>query len=322
MRPEDEAVLRQWQGRLGNPVKISLHRSAHPASPEFEAFAHALSGRFPNVRIMSEVEEGNHAPFFQIHPRIRYRIVPEGRELPPFLETLEWPAASDVPSFDAAMRDRLRSLHVPAMFTLFVAASCPHCPKAVRRVISLCLNSEWIRLDIVDAFRFATESDGIQSVPTLVLEGGFRWSGPLDLQEVIDTAINRDPLRIGAASLENLVSDGQAARIAEIMLMHRCILPAFIDLLVHPLWQIRLGAMVAVETLVVEAPALAVNIADMLWPRFADAEDRIKGDILYVMGEIGAVSYRDRMMAALQNEKNPEVIEAAQEALDAMSDEG
>ena len=320
MRPEDEAALRQWQGRLNNPFQISLQRSAHPASPDFEGFGHALSGRFPNVRVVSETEEGNQAPFFRIHPRIRYRIVPEGQELSPFLEALEWIAEGDVPSFDAVMNERLRSLNVPAMFTLFVAASCPHCPKAVRQMVSLCLNSEWIRLDIVDAFRFATAADSIQSVPTLVLEGGFRWSGPLDLQEVIDAAINRDPQRIGAASLENLVSDGQAARIAEIMLMHRCILPAFIDLLVHPQWQIRLGAMVAVETLVVEAPALARSLADMLWPRFAGSDDRIKGDILYVMGEIGAVSHRAQVIAALQNEKDPEVVEAAQEALDRMSD--
>lgn len=321
MRPEDQAVIRQWQGRLKNPVQIGLHRSAHPASPDFEGFAHALSGLFPNVAVVGEAEEGNQTPFLRIHPRIRYSIVPEGHELTPFLEALEWIAEGDGPAFDAAMSGRLRSLNVPAVFTLFVAASCPHCPKAVRQMNALCLNSEWIRLDIVDAFRFATETDGIQSVPTLVLEGGFRWGGQLDLQEVIDAAINRDPLRIGAASLESLVSDGQAARLAEIMLMHRCILPAFIDLLVHPQWQIRLGAMVAVETLVIEAPALARSIADMLWPRFAGSDDRIKGDILYVMGEIGAVSHRDRVMAALRNEKNPEVIEAAQEALEMMRGE-
>lgn len=321
MRPEDEAVLRQWRGRLKNPLQISLHRSAHPASPDFEMFGQALSGRFPNVAVVGEAEEGNQTPFLRIHPRIRYRIVPEGHELAPFLEALEWVAEGDVPAFDAAMSDSLRALNVPAMFTLFVAASCPHCPKAVRQMVSLCLSAEWIHLDIVDAFRFAAQADGIQSVPTLLLEGGFRWSGPLDLQEVIDAAIHRDPLSISAASLENLVADGQAARIAEIMLMHRCILPAFIDLLVHPQWQIRLGAMVAIETLVIEAPELAGTIADLLWPRYAGCENRIKGDMLYVMGEIGAVSYRERIMAVLQNEKDPEVIEAAQEALGMMSDE-
>ncbi len=316
MNVEEKALFRKGVSDIEGEVTIQLTRSDHPASKDFDAFVESLSDLGAKVRITIDREEGDVPPVIRIHPRIRYRMIPEGQELPPFLEALGWIAGGSAPALDSVSASHIGSLEIPALFRLFVASACPHCPKAVRQMILLCLNAETVYLDIVDAFRFATAEDRIQSVPTLVLEGGFRWSGAIDLQEVIDTAAHRDPMGIGLQSLENLVSDGQADRIADLMRTHRAIPHAFVDLLVHPQWQIRLGAMVAVETLAADMPELARTLADPLWSRFSDADDRVKGDLLYVMGEIGARTYRDRIRDVLKNVTNPEVIEAAQEALE------
>ena len=317
MKPEEQALLQQWVSRIEGNVMVQVTRSDHPASKDFEAFGKTLSDLGTKVRLQVEREDGDVPPVLRIHPRIRYRIVPEGQELPPFLEALGWIAGSSAPALDPDVLSLIGSIELPAILRLFVASACPHCPKAVRQLIALCLNAETIYLDIVDAFRFASAEDRIQSVPTLILEGGFRWSGAIDLQEVVHSAVHRDPMGIGLQSLENLVSDGQADRIVDMMKRYRCIPPAFVDLLVHPQWQIRLGAMVAVETLAADMPELARMLADPLWSRFSDVEDRIKGDLLYVMGEIGAAGpYRDRILDVLSRETNPEVIEAAQEALE------
>jgi len=317
MTPEEEALLRQWMARIEGDVTIQLTRSDHPASKDFEAFGKILSELGTKVRLTVEREEGDAPPVLRIHPRIRYRIVPEGQELLPFLEALGWISGGAAPVFDPALAPLIGSIRLPALFRLFVASACPHCPKAVRQLIALCLNVETMYLDIVDAFRFAAAEDRIQSVPTLVLEGGFRWSGAIDLQEVIHSAIHRDPMGIGLQSLENLVSDGQADRIVDLMKRHQGIPPAFVDLLVHPQWQIRLGAMVVAETLAADMPELARRLADPLWSRFSEVEDRIKGDLLYVLGEIGAgAADRDRILDVLSRETNPEVIEAGHEALE------
>lgn len=316
MKPEEKTLLLQWMPRIEGDVTIHLTRSDHPASKEFEAFTQDLIDLGMKVDLQVEREEGAVPPAIRIHPRICYRIVPEGQELPPFLEAIAWIAGGSAPAIDPVAAARIGSIQLPALFRLFVANACPHCPKAVRQLIALCLNAEPVYLDIVDAFRFASAEDRIQSVPTLVLEGGFRWSGAIDLQEVIDTAVNRDPMGIGLQSLENLVSDGQVDRIVGLMKAHRGIPPALVDLLVHPQWQIRLGAMVTVETLAADMPELARMLADPIWSRFSNVEDRIKGDLLYVMGEIGADDYRDRILEFLSRETNPEVIEAAQEALE------
>lgn len=317
MKQEEEALIRQWMSRIEGDVTIQLTRSDHPASKDFETFGKMLNDSGTKGHLTVEQEAGEVPPTIRIHPRIRYRIVPGGQELMPFLEALGWISGGAAPVLDPDLASLIQSIRLPALFRLFVASACPHCPNAVRQLIALCLNSETIHLDIVDAFRFASAEERIQSVPTLVLEGGFRWSGAIDLQEVLHAAIHRDPMAIGLQSLEHLVSNGQADWIVDLMKKHQGIPSAFVDLLVHPQWQIRLGAMVVAETLAADMPELARRLAGPLWSRFPEVEDRIKGDLLYVMGEIGAgAADRDRILEALGRETNPEVIDAAQEALE------
>ena len=97
--------------------------------------------------------------------------------------------------------------------------------------------------------------------------------------------------------------------------------PAIVELLCREQWPVRLGAMVAVEELYALRPELARQVIEPLWDRFEAVSEPVKGDILYVFGEIGKATLIPRLTSLLQAEMSAGVRDAAAEALAKLSNE-
>lgn len=161
-------------------------------------------------------------------------------------------------------------------------------------------------------------SDNIHSAPTVLLEDQFRWTGSIQIQEVVDMILNRNPSQISAASLKAMFEDGSAVAVANMMLDRGEIFPAFMDLLVHEKWPVRLAAMVVFETIAEENRKLAGQTIPFLWDCFSRAEDTVKGDILYLLGNAGDKTVIPKIETLLDGPYPVEVIDAAKEALETL----
>jgi hypothetical protein len=73
---------------------------------------------------------------------------------------------------------------------------------------------------------------------------------------------------------------------------------------------------VVVETLAQTAPQLATSLAEPLWERFPRLDTSARGDVIYLLGEIGAVSLREELGALYKMETNPELKDALNETLE------
>jgi len=75
---------------------------------------------------------------------------------------------------------------------------------------------------------------------------------------------------------------------------------------------------VTLETIASEKPALAQKMVDPLWARFDAADEKVKGDILYLVGEIDTGGSIERLQSVLNRkmEYDAEIIEAAEEAIE------
>ena len=160
------------------------------------------------------------------------------------------------------------------------------------------------------------QSNRIQSVPTVLLDEQFRWTGSLRLEELVEIMTNRDPAKLGTSTLKRMLKEGNAAQLAEMMLDKERIFPAFLDLLIHKKWPIRLGAMVTMEEIANRNSELAAQVIDPLWERFHQVEDPVKGDIVYILGESGDYKIVPRLQMILDSQYNTEVKEAAKEAIE------
>jgi len=319
MTPEEEAHIRKYNSELSADIHISLLMTEDERSKEFEDFCENLIRLAPRIQVAREEGEPNGAPAIQVGHTLRYHAIPLGKELSPFLDALP---VSDgkASSLSVSVQDHLKRINLPAMLRLFISQQCPFCPLTVQHMTPLLAVSELIDLTIIDCTLFPemAQSNRIQSVPTLLLDKQFRWTGSFLLEEVTDVMTNRDPAKLGSLSLERMLKEGNAAKLAEMMLEKKEIFPSLLDLLTHHKWPVRLGAMVVMEEITDRNAALAAQVIDPLWERFHHVEDSVKGDIIHVLGESGTHKIAPRMQMVLEGEYDAEVKEAAREALEKM----
>jgi hypothetical protein len=297
-------------------VQVTLQQSDDARCADFARFGDLLAGRFKQIRLRHEKLEPQARPALVLGDNIVCRFLPPaGKDR--WLEAAVSRLSTVAPKLPAAVGGAA-AIHLPAHVKIYVTPPCPHCPAVLEQLLALPFANPRIQITIIDAALFPelATADDIRSAPTTLLEDRFRWVGQIDPAELIQVMQTRDPSSLGAASLAALIKDGQAAEVAAMMVDHGAPFPALIDLITHPHWSIRLGAMVTLEQLAETAPGLARQAYEPLWERFHTAGDAVRGDILYLLGEIGAVELRARIQTVTTGGFSAEITETARETLE------
>jgi len=316
LEPGEIEKLAAFNTPEGGEVVIDLAVTQDPRSRQLEDFCRLLQQHISALKVEKYQDETMVLPRFKVGEGIYYQAVPLARELTPFLETLQ-ALFGGQDLLAPPLRRKLAAMDVPVDLRLYISSQCTFCPDAVRQLVPLAAWGATVHLTIVDAALFPERAreDNIRSVPTLVLSGDFRWSGKMALGEIVEAVTRQDPCRIGVAVMRGMLEEGQAARVADIMVACGQVLPALEELLLHPKWPVRLGAMVTVEWIAQKDAHLAAQVVSRLWERFDDAEVQVRGDIVYLTGEFGDRSWAARLQAVRKGDFPPEVREAAAEAL-------
>jgi hypothetical protein len=316
----EEKQIIKLNHQLCHDINIGLVASRHTSSRMFHEFCGGLTRLVPKIKISKVATDPQDPPQILIGNGLRYQAVPVGHELQPFLEAL---AALESDSLKLAepFKILLKKNKLPASLTVFIAPQCTFCPQMVRRLIPLPMADKNLQLTIIDGALFPemVQTLRIRAVPTILLDEQFRWTGSVTLEELIDTINTRDPVSLRPASLESIIKEGGADRLAAMMLEAERLFPAFYDVLTHHKWPIRLGAMVVIEEIVAKNRDLAAEALSPLWDRFPEASVQIQGDILHVFGEIGDPRSVSWLETVLSGNFDREVKEAAREAVEKIS---
>jgi len=318
LKREEKIAIRKWHESLHEPIQLALILTESDQNKLFNDYAAAFTQIAPAVEIKKEKKDTADPPSFRIGSNIFFHSLPREKELDPFLEILSQTA--DHKFIETNHTDDAEKIKIPAELDLFVALQCGFCPTAVRNLSRLALRNELIRLSIIDAALFpemAKEND-VRSVPTVLLDKQFRWSGSFPMEDVIRMMVQRSPEQLSTGSIQNMVEDGAAGKVAEMMVDYGQIFPSFYDLLIHEKWPVRLGAMVVMETIAEENFDLAGTAAAPLMQRFEGADPSVKGDMLYLLGIIGSPEIIQSLKSILSDSEGPDLKDALQEAISAI----
>jgi glutaredoxin len=315
MSPDDQKRIEAMNSRMGNPLRLQLFHSQADRAGELATFCEALCDTLTHLELKREPLAEGQLPYFQIAENLRCAWVPKGEKLSLVLDALAW-ASGDQPPPAVAIDPP----DLPAAIRLYLADACPHCQQVLAMLLPLGFVDPQIRVTLLDAQVHTEQSakDDVRSVPTTLLDD-FRWNGSFPLEELLNIIGRRSPANLGPTALEMMLASGQAERLAELMQTENAIFPAYYDLVTHPLWSVRLGAMVVAETLAETSPQLAVEMAQPLWERYAGLGAAAKGDLIYLLGEIGAKNYRDDLATIYETEDNPELRDALSETLEKLN---
>ncbi len=316
-----------WNQTPGLPIQIKLIRPEKSTQTQtdalledqFTTMAEQLQEHVPRLTIDVQESEAR-LPGFLIKENILFSAFPLHQELSPFLAALSLLNETAILLSKPAQAN-LDRLDIPVRLKLYIALHCPHCPGMVETLIPLALYSPLIRLDIIDGslFEEAARKDGVLSAPCLILDDDFRWTGAVSADEITQMILDRNPEKLSADTLKNIMEQGEAEWITRQMIHAGKIFDAFITLLCHPAWSVRLGAMVVVEGLVDEVPELAADLCPMLIREFDKKDLSVQGDLLYALGLAGNKSTRHWIESRLGSFSHPDLIDAANEALTSLA---
>jgi hypothetical protein len=316
---KEKKQIADWSQTLKDDIRIHLILTDDERSQTFKEFCDDLARIVPKIKIKQEKDGESKSPVIRIG-NVEYQAIPTGKKLEPFLSAL-FDGDGQTQNGLLSIHKKVHQIRVPALLKVYILPHCPFCPLAVKQLLCLAAASESIKLTVIDGAFFPERaaSDKIQSAPTVLLDDQFYWTGSIQIEEIVDMILNRDPSRLSTSSLKAMFEEGKAVEVAGMMLDSGKIFSAFTELLVHKKWPVRLAAMVAFETIAEENRILVHQTLPYLLDCFLTAEDTVKGDILYLLGKSGDKGIIPKLETVLNGPYGVDVKEAAQEALEALN---
>jgi len=321
MTPNDRKQIGAWLADHSSGIELELITDKSPQAESMSIFCEQLAELDTGIKIKKRTPDSDaEKPAILVGGRLKYQAVPLGPELNPFLDALA--GQSDPAGSAPGGENPLDALTIPAHLQVYIAPQCPHCPQTVAQLLPLVHANDNISISIIDGTLFTDMADGeqIKAVPTVILDTDFRWTGSVDMTELTDTIINRDPVKLGPLTLRSFIDDGRASDLARMMIKAQTVFPALIDLITHDLWSIRLGAMVAAEEIAWEDRPLAGTMIPALEKRFAEVNETVQGDILHVIGETGNSTDVPFLESVVAKVASAELREAARDAIESIKE--
>ncbi len=324
MSARDLRILRDWDSGRSGPVPIRLLTTGDRRSGLFQAFCAEIAAAAPKIEIAAQMRATMELPALLVGESWRYHAIPRGNELGPFLKILSLSTGTEAKPEDAILEQFKRAPQEMDL-KIFVAPECPFCPKLVELAAPLPLFHSSSRISIIDAslFRELADSERIKAVPTAVLNDRFRWTGQVELSAIFAALEHDNPSELEPEVFKGMLKEGQASRLAAMMLEKGEIFPGFMELLHHPEWSVRLGAMVVMEEIAEADKKLAWNILDPLWKMVQSGDESVKGDLVYLMGTVGTDDPRvwvERLECLIEKESNSELRDIIAEAISKLAD--
>ena len=313
----DKEQIREWGRGLDDDITLRYATISHAMDQRFKLFVDQVVDLAPRVRAKKDGDAMVSLPTLFIGSQVGYQALPLDRELEPFLAVLgDGNAFAD--RIDPDVQQRLLQLRAPALVKVYITPHCPFCPSTVSVLLGLAACSDQVRVTVIDGELFpdTAQNDRVSAAPTVILDDRFRWTGSVDAGELVTLMLDRDPADLGADALRGMIEGGSAAEVASMMADRGTIFPAFVELLIHPRWSVRLGAMVSFETLAERDPGLAGEVVDPLVAVFADVDDGVKGDLIHVLGESGSRAALPFLGMVAKGDYDGEVRVAAREAIE------
>ncbi|MCD4743130.1 MAG: thioredoxin family protein [Desulfobacteraceae bacterium] len=325
LNKEEKELIEIWNSNQKENINTKYIASGLKEDESIENFLAILTQSASNLIIQKEKKGTNRLPEILITDNIKYSAIPLSNELKPFLKALSFNNPDNNPGsrveFSQQLKANLEKIDIPVRLTLFAAQACPHCPIVVEDMIDIANECKNIELQIIDPTMFTEEAtaNSVMSVPCLILDDDFRWTGSVSMEEVTDVLANRDSSTLKASNLRRILEDGKASWLTEQMIEKNMIFPEFIKLVLHEIWSVRLGAMVVIEELAEVNIKLANQLCPLLWEKFSGAAEDVKGDIFYALGEAGNIEDKNLIEKELITIDSADLKEAAIDAIDTIN---
>jgi hypothetical protein len=256
------------------------------------------------------------APSFTIgaagHTNIIYAALPTGHQFPPFYKILERIGCGEYAIPDSGSSPTPS----PAELTILISDSCPRCPLVVEAAGLLSCENPTLISSFVDVMQFQefVMKYKILSVPATILDGEVVSTGTVSAEKLQELVQSRGSVEFEMDAMRSLIETQQIQEAAE-RLGSEAGRKVVLDLLRDNEFSKRLSALVVAEQALEDNPEAVRAMVPELLPMLKHSDSRIRGDVADLLGKTGDPQPIPHLEALL-SDPDPDVVEAAEDALE------
>lgn len=263
----------------------------------------ALAGG-DKIRLERIAGPGEERPVLELG-NVRYRAVPFGPELEPFLELLVLLSRRSAEAAPTAIP--------PARLQVLIAPTCPHCPQTVAACVRVAAEHPQVRLEVVDVQYYRDLAGRVTSVPTVVVDGAHTVVGQVSARDLVTLLEQRSEEGYVQRAIASMIASGRLTDAAPLLASPPG-QQALCALLRGSTMQQRIGLLIVVEEALAANPHALDGAVPCLLPLLQASDDSLRGDTADLLGRIGAPGAREALTRLL-SDGNPDVREVATESL-------
>ena len=322
LTPQELEIARSALEALKNPVALKVNLTKDGLSKKFRKFVEQLASVSGKLRPIYITYAANDPPTIEIKPNLVYMALPGGKEMAPFLQGLISRSSGETSLAERTLSTMAKFI-TPTKIEVMVSSGCPHCPTVVGLVNQVVMTSTYLEVTIIDITLFAdfAQKYNIRAVPTLVIDGREQLVGSTSENLLVDKLANQTPSTFHSDSFKKIVKEGDAEKLAGMMVADDDLYRGALELLADPDWSVRMGMMVVLEEVAERSPDLVQRVYPFLVELLGNGDASRRGDMAYLLGIIGNMSVLEPLKMLL-NDKNAEVAEAAFEAVQQIQERG
>jgi len=246
---------------------------------------------------------------------ILYTALPKEQEALPFRELLTGTSPVVHQLTDEAAAD-LKEYDRPVEIAVFITATCPHCPKAVRAAIALALTGRQVTAAIVDA-EVCPELAGsynIRSVPTTMINRELIINRLLTPQELSQWALTSATYRYREAAFLSMINTGNIDRATDCLIGDPHAVSRFLSVWKQSTFNSRMGLLLVAEGAMAAHGEIFHTIVPELVELLETEDIPLRGDTADLLGQIGHPEAQAPLRRLLRD-ANPDIAEIAADAL-------
>ena len=306
-------------------LELTLYVPAAPTefSDALRAVADALVHQSPTTVSLHIDRDSSHAVPLGAIPaltleragrgRVHYLALPDGPEEAPFLEAIL--GSEEIDREAGELRARLADMNAPAELVVFVASTCPHCPRAVQAAVRLTAANIGIAAAVVDVEQFPElcEQFGVRTTPTSLIDRQLSWTGVRSAGEIADDLLARGGEAYEQRAFRSLIEAGRFAAAAHSMhtgsgAKH------FLAAWQESTTSSRIGLLMAAEAVLETSHVPFQAVVDELAAMLQSDDFPLRGDTADLLGRIDHPAAR-AALRPLVDDPDPDIAEIAAEAL-------